>query len=120
MAQNKFALIRYHLIDLLLHKSDYVKTARMVEYCTEKTGFSITPRTIQMDIDAMKNDVFLGFYAPIEYCRQRKAYYYKDPDYILTPLHESPEDILRLEEILLQYRKMILQEHYTEIMHILF
>jgi len=120
MAQNKFALVRYHLIDFLLHKFDYVKTVSIVEYCIEKTGFNITSRTIQLDIYAMKNDEFLGYYAPIEYCKQRKAYYYKDLDYQLLPLQESPDDVIRLEEILIQYKELIMEDHYTEIMHIIF
>jgi hypothetical protein len=68
MAQNKFALARYCMIDNLLNKHEYVKTAYIAEICRRKLKCSITQRTIQMDIDAMRNDSFLGYFAPIEYC----------------------------------------------------
>jgi len=100
MAQNKYALARYYLIDSLLRKFKYVKTLAMAEYCKEKTGYTISQRTIQMDIEAMKNDSFLGFYAPIKYCNRRKAYYYIQPDYMLAPFSIKRSEIKVLEELL--------------------
>lgn len=67
MAQNKYALARYYLIDGLLRRYEYVKTSTIVEICRERLKCTITQRTIQMDIYAMLNDSFLGYYAPIEY-----------------------------------------------------
>lgn len=71
MAVNKYALARYALIDKLLHKFSYVKTIDMVDFCKKRLKFNITQRTIQMDIYTMQYDSFLGYYAPIEYCKKK-------------------------------------------------
>ncbi|GEM_PF-5814038 len=103
MPQNKFALARYYIIDNLLHKYKYVKTSTILDYCKEITGYEVTRRTIQMDISAMKNDAFLGFFAPIDYCNVKKAYYYSDLNYKLLPFHFTTEEIKLLEKILQIY-----------------
>lgn len=81
MPQNKFALARYAVIDELLKKNPYVKTSTITETCKRILGYEVSQRTIQLDLNSMKNDPFLGLLAPIEYCSKRKAYYYKDSDY---------------------------------------
>jgi len=110
MPQNKFALARYYLIDALLHRYKYVKTSIIVDYCEKKTGYKVSRRTIQMDIEAMSNDSFLGFYAPIEYSNTEKAYYYKDLSYKLSPFSFTYDDIIILESILFQNEDAISQE----------
>jgi len=72
MPVNKYALARYLLIDKLLRKHTYVKTRYIVEYCRERLKCDISQRTIQMDISAMQNDSFIGFYAPIGYCKKKR------------------------------------------------
>ncbi|MCD8179581.1 MAG: hypothetical protein LUE98_20165 [Tannerellaceae bacterium] len=119
MPQNKFALARYQLIDILLHRFDYVKTSFMVEYCFDKTGYKITRRTIQKDIDTMKYDPFLGLFAPIEYSSTRKAYFYTDKEYILSPFSILKDEILRLEELINLYKKELQRDHYEECIQIL-
>ena len=81
MPQNKFAIARYAVIDELLKKNSYVKTAAIAETCKRNLGYEVSQRTIQLDLNSMKNDTFLGFFAPIEYCSKRKAFFYKDSDY---------------------------------------
>ena len=81
MPQNKFAIARYAVIDELLKKNTYVKTAVIAETCKRNLGYAVSQRTIQLDLNSMKNDTFLGFFAPIDYCSKRKAYFYKDSDY---------------------------------------
>lgn len=113
MPQNKFALARYRVIDSLLRKYDYVKTLFMQEECSRRTGFAVTVRTIQLDIECMRNDDFLGYYSPIGYCRRRKAYYYTDASYTLVAFCFSEEEILLLEGMLARYRYEIGPEVYT-------
>lgn len=81
MPQNKFAIARYAVIDELLRKHTYVKTSAIAETCKRNLGYAVSQRTIQLDLNSMKDDTFLGFFAPIEYCPKRKAYFYKDSDY---------------------------------------
>ena len=99
MPQNKHALIRYHIIDSLLRRNEYVKTSYIVLSCQEKTGYKVSQRTIQMDIDAMRHDSFLRFFAPIEYCKKRKAYYYLHREFCLMPFQFANEEIQLLEHI---------------------
>lgn len=97
MPQNKFALARYQIIDTLLRKNEYVKTSFMAEQCSCKTGYSVSQRTIQMDVEAMKSDTFLAYYAPIDYDSKRKAYFYKDQSYSLQPFSLTKEEVSLLE-----------------------
>jgi hypothetical protein len=41
-------------------------------------------RTIQRDIDNMRNCERIGYHAPIEYHRGQNGYYYTNPDYELV------------------------------------
>lgn len=99
MPQNKHALIRYHIIDCLLRQNEYVKSAFIAISCQEKTGYKVSQRTIQLDIEAMRHDSFLRFFAPIEYCKKRKAYYYINQDFRLMPFQFANEEIQLLEHI---------------------
>jgi len=110
MPQNKFALARYYMIDSLLHTYKYVKTSFMVDYCEKKTGYRVSRRTIQMDIESMKNDPFLGFHAPIDYCSTRKAYYYIDLSYQLIPFCFTSGDVLALESLLQENKELLTDE----------
>ncbi|MDR0954003.1 MAG: hypothetical protein LBM20_01295 [Rikenellaceae bacterium] len=100
MPQNKFALARYRLIDLMLRRSNYVKSSSIIEKCFEQTGFRVSRRTIQLDIEAMRFDSFLGYNAPIGYCPRRKAYYYEDPAYCFNPFPFTPQEIAALQWLL--------------------
>ncbi len=94
MPQNKFALARYQIIDYLLRKKTYVKTSEMREACLAKTGFSVSKRTIQLDIEAMKHDDFLGVYASIGYNTRLKAYYYEtESEPLSAPVRFTPEEL---------------------------
>lgn len=112
MPQNKYALARYYLIHSLLQKHTYVKTSFIVNYCIEKTGYTVTQRTIQMDMDSMKNDTFLGFYAPIGYCNRRKAYYYTQPNYEMIPFRLKESEIKVLEELLKNIDQNVNMDQY--------
>lgn len=97
MPQNKFALARYRIIDTLLRRRSHVKTSELALICCHETGFSVSQRTIQLDLEAMKHDPFLGFFAPIAYDPERRAYYYTDHSYSLSHRIIPPEetDLLR-------------------------
>lgn len=100
MAQNKFALARYRVIDSMLHKNDYVKTSAIADKCIELIGFRVSQRTIQLDIEAMRYDPILGYNAPIGYCGRRKAYYYENRDYTLLPFSFVEQEAAILENLL--------------------
>mgnify|MGYP000948411310 CR=1 FL=1 len=119
MPQNKFALARYCMIDSLLNKHEYVKTAYIVETCQRRLKCSITQRTIQMDIDAMRNDSFLGYFAPIEYCSRRKAYYYREVNFRLFPHRFSNKEISLMQKLLVLMQNFILDDDYESLKKII-
>ncbi|MCD8262010.1 MAG: hypothetical protein LUD15_11420 [Bacteroides sp.] len=106
------------MIDELLRKQLYVKSSYMIERCRIETGFNVTRRTIQLDIYAMKNDSFLGFYAPIDYYNSRKAYYYSDKEYVLNRFYHFSVEIDRLEKLILYYRDSIALIYLRELLEI--
>lgn len=93
MPINKFAAARYKLIHQLLCKYDFVKTSTIVDYCQQLLGFVVTKRTIQLDLQAMKEDDFVGIFAPIAYCTSRKAYYYEHKDFVSKQLFFTTYEI---------------------------
>ena len=97
MAENKFAFARYQIIDRELSRKDYVKTSEIVDICRYEFGFSISTKQIQDDIRAMENDSVLGYYAPVDYCHSKKAYYYTDSSYSITRFGLKEEEISTLQ-----------------------
>lgn len=104
MATNKHAIIRYRTIDRCLRDIDRQWTWReLAEACAkeiaEGTGkeTKVSERTIKYDISAMRSNEVLGYFAPIEYDRKEKTYYYADPKYSLTEraINKSDTELLQ-------------------------
>jgi len=93
MPQNKYAIARYRLIDKILRTTGYAKTSDLAKTCMKKLGYSISQRTIQMDLHAMRYDPFVGIFAPIEYCKKRKCYYYTHTNFSLTFLNFTENEL---------------------------
>ena len=98
MSTNKHALIRYRVIDKCLRQLDKQWNWKsLAEACSieiEKTTgkkTTLSERTIKGDIQNMRNDSVLGYFAPIEYDRSEKSYYYSRRDFSITeaPLNRS-------------------------------
>jgi len=104
MATNKHAVIRYRVIDKCLRQVDRSWNWKsLAEACAvelEKvTGkaHSLSERTIKGDLQAMRHDEALGYFAPIEYDRKEKSYYYSRRGYSITeaPLNRSDSQELK-------------------------
>ncbi len=119
MGQNKFALARYYLIDSALKKQEYVKTQFLADFCRRRTGFPVSRRTIQLDINAMRHDPFLGFHAPIDYCHRRKAYYYTRTGFQLYPFRPSRKETEALENLLIYIKDSWNREEYEHLRQLL-
>ena len=82
MPANKYALLRYRIIDRCLtnpgHPFPSKETLRLA--CEEalygSDGERISISTIEKDLWAMRNETDLGYYAPIEYHRDERGYHY--------------------------------------------
>jgi len=69
----------------------------IVDYVSEKMGQPISVASIQKDIYAMRYNESLGFNAPIEYDQYKKGYVYTKPDFSITNIPVSEEDLQGLE-----------------------
>ncbi|MFT6746633.1 MAG: putative DNA-binding transcriptional regulator YafY [Glaciecola sp.] len=105
MSLHKYALIRYRIIDSLLKSKyqPYPDIEKLRAKCEEdlfgsEGGQHISMSTIEKDLRAMREDVSLGFEAPIKYSRIYKGYFYTDPDYTIqnVPLNNEDVDAIKL------------------------
>ncbi|NNK90300.1 MAG: WYL domain-containing protein [Saprospiraceae bacterium] len=111
MSTNKHALIRYRVIDKCLRQVDKQWNWKtLAEACSHEirkvTGHDTTlsERTIKGDLQNMRHDEALGYFAPIEYDRLEKSYYYSNRSYSITeaPLNRSDSNELKQAIGLLQ------------------
>jgi predicted DNA-binding transcriptional regulator YafY len=98
MALNKYAAIRYRIIDerIRSRSKPWPTKEELRAACEEalygsSDGSSISMSTIEKDIWALKNESVFG-YAPIAFDRMHNGYYYTDPSFSLD-LPVTPEDI---------------------------
>jgi len=103
MATNKHALIRYRVIDRCLrHVDQQWNWQTLADACAEEIEqimdehLSLSERTIKGDLRSMRTDKALGYFAPIEYDRKEKSYYYSKRDYSITesPINKSDRNQL--------------------------
>lgn len=99
MPANKFALLRYRIIDKCLtnkgkpfpSREDLRQACEEALYGSGSDAISLS--TIDKDIWAMKNEGELGYHAPIEYNRAQKGYFYADSNYTISELSLSDDDL---------------------------
>ena len=98
MPANKYALLRYRIIDdCLTNKGRKFPTKEDMQYACEQalygsSGERISISTIEKDMWAMKNEGELGYYAPIAYSKLEKGYYYEHVEYTIKEISLSEED----------------------------
>jgi len=125
MAQNKNALIRYKTIDQCLQNNyrqwtleNLITACSDALYEYENKNTNVSKRTVQLDIQLMRSDK-LGYNAPIE-VYDRKYYRYGDPNYSITniPLTENDMSILsETVEMLKQFKDFSLFSELGGIIH---
>ncbi|MBM3435833.1 MAG: WYL domain-containing protein [Bacteroidetes bacterium] len=97
MSLNKYALIRYRVINQCLKDYKYVTKDKLKKACEGKLDITpISYRTIDADIHNMRHDDRLGYNAPIKFDAIRKVYYYDDPDYSIDQFPLNREEVLAL------------------------
>ncbi len=97
--KNKNAYARYRLIDSrLTNKSLQAPTlAQLVEFVSERLDMDISVSSIQKDIYAMRYDTSLGFEAPIIFDRYARGYVYTEPNFSISNMPVSADDLKGLE-----------------------
>ena len=95
MPANKYALIRYRVIDRVIGNkyNPYPSMEDLMEACSEAIGKQVSKSTIEKDIYAMKNDMSLGYEAPIKYSKNYQGYFYEDPDFTIRDVPLSDEEV---------------------------
>ena len=104
MPVNRNALIRYRTIDNCLRNrfrqwtlDDLIETCSEALYEYEGIDKGVSKRTVQMDIQMMRSDK-LGYNAPIVVI-DKKYYTYEDPEYSITNIPLTDQDLLKLNEV---------------------
>jgi predicted DNA-binding transcriptional regulator YafY len=104
--KTKHPRARIQIIDRELSKNKFVRTKDLKKIISNET-LPITQRTIQKDIELMKENRPVGYAAPIGYNSKKKAYYYTDTDFTIQAFGLKEEDIMALifyAKTLEQYR----------------
>jgi predicted DNA-binding transcriptional regulator YafY len=121
MPVNKFALLRYRIIDKCIRNKfkPYPTKEELREKCEEalygSTGNRISESTIDKDISAMRNDGELGFYAPIKFSKMHWGYFYEDENYSIEniPLGEDEIEAIKFAaQTLFQFKEIDLFKQY--------
>lgn len=113
MPANKYALLRYRIIDRCLKNPGrpYPTREQLRQACEEALygsgGDAISLSTIDKDIWAMKNEGELGYHAPIAFDRTEGGYYYTDSEYSIADLSLGDDDLqaIRFATAILQQFK---------------
>ena len=96
MPANKYALIRYRVINRCLKDFQFAPMEKLIRVCEDALSMSpISERTIYQDLKDMREDDQLGYNAPIKLNRD-KGYYYDDPDYSIDNIPLGEEEIKAL------------------------
>lgn len=111
MPLNKDALSRYRLIDERLRNTMLPRPSveELLRYVSEKLEKTISRRTLLLDVKNMRESPELNFFAPIEFDRVRKGYYYGEEGYSINRIPVTEYELQGLEiavSILKQFQKL--------------
>jgi predicted DNA-binding transcriptional regulator YafY len=118
MPVNRNALIRYRTIDRCLQNrrrkwtiEDLIEACNEALYEYEGRTQSVSLRTIRLDLSAMRSDK-LGYNAPI-IVKEKKYYSYEDPEYSITHIPLTTQDLGILQEVSVLLRQFKGFSHFT-------
>lgn len=120
MPVNRNALIRYRTIDNCLKNrqkrwalEDLIDACSEALYEFEGIDKGVSRRSIQMDIQLMRSDK-LGYNAPIVVL-EKKYYTYEDPEYSITNIPLTDQDLERLTEVVEVLKQFKGFSHFQEL-----
>ncbi|RDC61893.1 WYL domain-containing protein [Adhaeribacter pallidiroseus] len=120
MPVNRNALIRYRTIDNCLRNKyrqwtleDLVEACSEALYEYEGIDKGVSRRSIQMDLQMMRSEK-LGYHAPIVVV-DKKYYVYEDPDYSITNIPLTDQDLGKLTEVVEILRQFKGFTHFNEL-----
>ena len=120
MPVNRNALIRYRTIDNCLKNrqrrwtlEDLMDACSEALYEYEGIDKGVSRRSIQMDLQLMRSDK-LGYNAPI-IVLEKKYYTYEDPEYSITNIPLTDQDLRKLTEVVEILRQFKGFSHFQEL-----
>ena len=120
MPVNRNALIRYRTIDNCLRNryrkwtlEDLIAACSEALYEYEGIDKGVSRRSIQMDLQMMRSEK-LGYNAPIVVL-DKKYYAYEDPDYSITNIPLTDQDLGKLTEVVEILRQFKGFTHFSEL-----
>lgn len=120
MPVNRNALIRFRTIDNCLRNrhrrwtlEDLIDACSDALYEYEGIDKGVSKRSVQMDIQMMRSDK-LGYNAPIVVL-EKKYYTYDDPDYSITNIPLTDQDLGKLTEVVEILRQFKGFSHFHEL-----
>ncbi len=116
MPSNKEALVRYRAINRCLINYKIASQEALIDACTEAVGAHVSWRTIAGDINAMRNDSQLGYYAPIKNIKGQ-GYTYTDDAYSIDSIPLQKEELTAIAfaaNVLKQYSHVGLFSTFSE------
>jgi predicted DNA-binding transcriptional regulator YafY len=123
MPANKYALLRYRIIDRCINNRSYPFPSKenLRSACEEalygSDGDHISVSTIEKDIWAMRNESELGYYAPIAYHRDHRGYYYEEKGYSINEVSLNDEDLDAIRfaaNTLIQFRDLPIFQQFDQ------
>ena len=123
MPANKFALLRYRIIDRCINNNGnpYPSKENLRTACEEalygSDGEHISVSTIEKDIWSMRNESELGYYAPISYHRDHKGYFYEEEGYSINEVQLNEEDLDAIRfaaNTLIQFRDLPIFQQFDQ------
>ncbi|MGX5820156.1 helix-turn-helix transcriptional regulator [Chitinophaga lutea] len=119
MPKNKDALSRYRWIDERLRNKRLPRPSleALVEFVSGKLDKDVAVRTIQKDLEDMRNDPELNYFAPIKYDRSARVYRYEDENYSISNSPIDEADLQGLEVaigILEQFRSLPVIQRFED------
>ncbi|MEM9675745.1 MAG: WYL domain-containing protein [Bacteroidota bacterium] len=120
MPVNRNALIRYKTIDQCLRNryrqwtlDDLVEACSEALYEYEGIEKGVSKRTVQLDLQMMRSEK-LGYNAPIV-VTEKKYYTYGDPDYSITNIPLTDQDLNTLTEVIAVLKQFKGFTHFDEL-----
>ena len=123
MPANKYALLRYRIIDRCLTnpgkpfptKEDLRQACEDALYGSDGEHISIS--TVEKDLWAMRNEADLGYYAPIEYHRDERGYHYTEEGYSINDVQLNDDDLDAIRfatNTLIQFRDLPIFQQFDQ------
>lgn len=90
--------LRFRVINACLtDKKKPYPTIEDFKSALKKNDIKVSQRAIEGDLESMRYDKRLGFFAPIQYSKKHKGYYYTDPEYSIEKLPLTKDELQAFE-----------------------